>query len=72
MNITENSDLNKMGKSSKFSAREMARTFREHVVLVKDLVSFPALISRDSQWPITPAPRKPMSLVPVGTCTHVY
>lgn len=49
MNITENSDLNKMGKSSKFSAREMARTFREHAVLVKDLISFPALISRDPQ-----------------------
>lgn len=49
MNITENSDLNKMGKSSKFSAREMARTFREHAVLVKDLTSFPALISRDPQ-----------------------
>lgn len=49
MNITENSDLNKMGKSSKFSAREMARTFREHAVLVKDPISFPALISRDPQ-----------------------
>ena len=33
MNVTENSDLNKMGKSSKFSAREMAQTFENMILL---------------------------------------